>query len=90
MLDAGHIRGVGSVQIATGKALLIEGQQLVARHQLAFEPLILGIAAVAPVNPVRPREPGGLIDPGRDITVQRGERRDMQGCSGHGGPGDVL
>ena len=86
VLDSRDIRRVRAVQIASGKALLIEGEQLLPRHQPAFERQILGIAAVAPVNPLRPGEPRDLIDPGRDITVQRGERRDVRGCGGHKNP----
>ena len=90
VLDACHVRGIRAIQIASRKALGIERQQLFARHQLAGERLIFGLAPVAPVNLLRLCKPCDFLDPGRDVAIHRCKRRYVLSGGGHRGPRKKL
>ena len=52
MFDARDIGRVGAIQIAAWKARPIERQEFLGRDQLPFQGLVLGVAAIAPINAV--------------------------------------
>ena len=63
VLDTGDVRRTGPVQVAAGKALGIELQEVARGDHLADEFAVLALGAVAPVNLVGPGMRGDLEYP---------------------------
>ena len=86
MLDPRHVGWIGTVEITSWKAFLIERQQFLLGYQLALHGLELRVAAVAPMDPVGLGQPRHLVDPTGYIAVEICERRDMLRCCCHETP----
>ena len=69
LLDARDVVRVRAVQVAAGELLLVQRLDDLLRDGLVRQPLLLGLAAVAPDDPVRLRERGHLRDPLEQLIV---------------------
>src|SRR5215207_2319330 len=81
MLDPRDVLGIRPGEMAAGKFLSVELDELAFGHQLRGELAHLAHRALAPVHVFRLCEPGDVIHPVRHLAAQLGEwSGKMRGC----------